>query len=393
MRKPSSSFDVAIVGGGAIGLSIAWRAAQRGLRVVLLERGELGGGTSCVAAGMLAPVSEASLTEQAVLQLGLASVQRYPDMVAELWSEAGSDPGYLPCGTLVLARDRDEAEALERELELRRRLGLTVQRLRQSEARAHVPALAPGFRLALHVEGDHAIDPRKLCSALAQAARRAGVELRAGVEVTALEVSPAGEVRGVRLASGEPVAAEQVVIAAGVWTGGIAGIPDSARVPIHPVKGQILRLRDPDGPGLLTQVLRMVGGYLVPRGDGRYVLGATMEERGFDTTVTAGAVFELLRDATEILPGVSELVIDELSAGLRPCTPDNAPALGPGAVPGLHWAVGHYRNGILLVPITAELLADALTGVAIPELAAPFSPERFGSRSDRVDGGGVRVGA
>jgi glycine oxidase len=143
------------------------------------------------------------------------------------------------------------------------------------------------------------------------------------------------------------------------------------------VKGQIMRLHDPAGPGLLTQVLRMADGYIVPRGDGRYVLGATMEERGFDTTVTAGAVFELLRDAAELVPGVSELVIDELSAGLRPATPDNAPALGPCSLPGLHWAVGHYRNGILLAPITGEALAASLSGEELPEPALACAPERF----------------
>ena len=185
-------------------------------------------------------------------------------------------------------------------------------------------------------------------------------------------------ITGLRLADGEAIAAEHVVIAAGPWSSSLDGIPAGARVPIHPIKGQILRLHDPSGPGLLTRVLRMTGGYLVPRGDGRYALGATMEDRGFDTTVTAGGVFELLRNAFELLPSVTELVIDELSAGLRPTTPDNAPAIGPGSIPGLHWAVGHYRHGILLTPITAELVAGALTGdqaaEAIPD---EFAPTRF----------------
>jgi glycine oxidase len=173
------------------------------------------------------------------------------------------------------------------------------------------------------------------------------------------------------------------VIAAGPWADALRGIPEAARVPIHPVKGQILRLHDPAGPGLLTRVLRMRTGYLVPRGDGRYVLGATMEERGFDTSVTAGAVYELLRDAGELLPGIGELVVDELSAGLRPATPDNAPAIGPAAgLEGLHWAVGHYRHGILLAPITAELVAGALVGGeagAHGEMADAFAPARFAS--------------
>jgi glycine oxidase len=226
-------------------------------------------------------------------------------------------------------------------------------------------------RLVLKVAGDHAVDPRKLTAALARAAREAGVELRVGADVAALEEG------AVRLGSGEHVAAEHVVIAAGAWSDGVDGIPEHARVPIHPVKGQILRLHDPAGPGLVGRVLRMAGGYLVPRGDGRYVLGATMEERGFDTTVTAGAMFEILRDASEVIPGVSEFVIDELIAGLRPATPDNTPAIGPSVVPGLHWAVGHYRNGILLSPITAEIVVAGLMGEELPEIALPFAPARF----------------
>jgi len=377
LRKPSSSFDVAVVGAGAVGLSVAWRAAQRGLRVVVLDRGAPGAGTSWVAAGMLAPVAEASRVEQILLRIGLAGARAYQSFVDELREATGLDPGYLPCGTLAVARDRDEAEALERELELRRDLGLAVKRLRPSEARTLEPALAPTLRLAVEFDGDHAIDPRKLTAALAAAVRSAGAELRTGADVVAVQTTSEGSVDGVRIADGEVVGAGQVVIAAGAWSAAIAGIPEHARVPVHPVKGQILRLHDPSGPGLLTRVARMVGGYLVPRGDGRYVLGATMEERGFDTSVTGGAVFELLRDAIELLPGVSELVIDELSAGLRPATPDNAPAIGPGAIPGLNWAVGHHRNGILLAPITDELLAATLAGEEPPALAAPFSPGRF----------------
>jgi glycine oxidase len=368
---------VAVIGGGVIGLATGWRAAQRGLRVVVLERGEPGAGTSWVAAGMLAPVTEASLVEQALLALGLASASAYPEFVHELRDVCGVDPGYLRCGTLVVARDRDEAEALERELDLRRRLGLAVERLRPSEARRLEPALAPALRLALDVPDDHAIDPRRLTAALAEAVLRSGGELRTGVTVEALDVSSSGRLDGVRLAGGESLRAEQVVIAAGSWSGLIAGIEEHARVPIHPVKGQILRMHDPAGPGLLARVLRLGGGYIVPRGDGRYVVGATTEERGFDTTVTAGAAFELLRDAIELLPGVGELELDEISAGLRPATPDNAPAIGPGAVPGLHWAVGHHRNGILLAPITAEIVVGALRGEPPPELALPFAPARF----------------
>jgi glycine oxidase len=333
---------------------------------------------------MLAPITEADPSEPAVLELGLASAAAYPAFAAELADATGHDPGYLACETLVVARDADEAGALERELELRRRLGLPVERLRASEARALEPALAPALRLALSVPDDHAIDPRELTAALAEAFRHAGGSLEAPATVSSLLVS-GDRVAGVVLAGGEPVHAEHVVVAAGVWSAQIAGLPTDARLPLRPVKGQIVFMHDPAGPGLLTRVLRMSDGYIVPRGDGRYVLGATMEERGFDTTVTAGALFSLLRDASELLPAVSELAIDEMSAGLRPATPDNAPAVGPGALPGLHWATGHYRNGILLAPITAELVVAEIAGNDVPErFRAAVSPQRFA---------GARVGA
>jgi glycine oxidase len=373
----SSSFDVAVVGAGVIGLAIGWRAAQRGLSVVVLERGEEPARqTSAVAAGMLAPISETLATELALMRLGLASVDAYPDFVAQLHDATGMDTGYLRCGTLLVARDGDEAEALARELALRESLGLGAHRLRASDARRLEPALAPTLRLALDVPDDHAIDPRKLTAALARALTSAGGELRTNAAVAELTTAD-GRVTGVRIADGEGVAAEQVVLAAGPWSSSLDGIPEGASIPVHPVKGQILRLHDPSGPGLLTRVVRFTGGYLVPRGDGRYVLGATMEERGFDTTVTAGAVFELLRDAFELVPSVSELVIDELSAGLRPATPDNAPAIGPSALPGLHWATGHFRHGVLLTPITAEMVVAGLTGEDPGELAAQFAPTRF----------------
>ncbi len=362
MSVPHKSFDVAVVGGGAIGLAIAWRAAQRGMRVGVFERDEFGAGSSRVAAGMIAPISEARATEQPLLELNLRSSHAYAGFVAELTEASGMDPGYVACGTVAVARDADDAEALQRELTMRQGLGLPVRRLLPSEARGLEPGLAPTLRLALEVPDDHAIDPRTLTPALVAAAAAAGVELHAGVVVR--EVMCSGErVQGLLLQDDERVIADQVVIAAGVWSDAVAGIPDEARVPVRPVKGQVMRLHDPAGPGLLTRALRIQGGfYVVPRGDGRYVLGATMEERGFDTTVTAGPLFDMLRDAIEVLPGLSELVIDELIAGLRPATSDNAPAIGQGSLRGLHWAVGHYRHGILLTPVTAEIAVEALLG-------------------------------
>jgi glycine oxidase len=370
----TASTGVVVIGGGVIGLAVAWRAAERGHAVCLLERGELGAGASHVAAGMLAPVTEADPGELALLELGLRSARAWPGFAAELAAASGADPGLYRCGALIVARDGDEAAALERELALRLELGLDVERVLPSAARRMEPALAPTLRLALAVPGDHAADPRALLLALTEAARRAGAQLRIGATVRSLRVD-GGRVSGVRLAGGELVAAEQVVVAAGAWSGAIEGVPDDARIPLRPVKGQILRLRDPRGPGLLERIVRFEGGYLVPRGDGRYVLGATMEERGFDTTVTAGALYELLRDAGELVPGIHELVVEETAAGLRPATPDNAPVLGAaGEVEGLVWATGHHRNGILLAPVTADIVAGVLDGNAGPPA---FGPGRF----------------
>jgi glycine oxidase len=376
-QRNMRAVDVAVIGGGVIGLAIAWRACARGLTVVVLERDRVGGGTSRHAAGMLAPIAEATPAEEPLLELGLTSAREYPSFARELADAAGlADVGYLRCGTLLVARDGDEAAALERGLELRRRHGLAVERLRASEARRLEPGLAPALRLALDVPDDHAVDPRALTAALATAIQRAGGEVRELTAAAGVELSDQ-RVTGVALADGSRLPAGDVVIAAGVWSGKLIGIPSSGQVPLRPVKGQIMRLHDPVGPGLLTRVIRMGPSYIVPRGDGRYVIGATQEERGFDTTVTAGAAFDLLRDAGELVPGVSELVIDEFTAGLRPGTPDNLPVIGPSALARLHWAVGHRRGGILLAPLTAELILRSIAGETLDPLAAAFSPARF----------------
>jgi glycine oxidase len=357
----SESYDVAVVGGGAIGLACAREAARRGARAVVVDSGEPGAWH--VAAGMLAPVSESEFGEGALLQLGRESFARYADFVAAL-----EDPGYRAVGTLVVARDRDEAEALDRLAAFRRSLDLPVERLLPSEARRREPALAPTVRLALDVETDHSIDPRKLVAAL-----RAGVDVRR-TRATGLTVS-GNRVTGVVCEDGR-LSAGAVVVAAGVHVARL-DMPDAVRVPVRPVKGQVLRLRDPNGPGLVERTIRGAEGYFVPRGDGRYVLGATMEERGWDVTPTAGGVYELLRDLSEVVPGVLELEIEELIAGLRPATPDNVPAIGPGALDGLVWATGHFRNGILLTPVTAYLVGRALAGEPLPDWAAPADPLRF----------------
>ena len=383
--------DVAIVGGGVIGLAVAWRARARGLSVTVLERGEIGRETSYVAAGMLAPVAEVEFGEagRAALELGLRSAELWPGFAAELERVSGAEVGLLRTGTLVLARDEDEARELERQIAFRESLGLRTIRLRGSEARAREPGLAPTVRLAFEAPDDHSVDPRFVLAALRRACEATGVRLREHAPVLRIECDGDGDgdgsgdgvrVTAVELEGGELVSAREVVIAAGPWSGALPGLPAHARVPVRPVKGQLLRLRDPAGPGLLERVARFEGGYLVPRADGRYVLGATVGERGFERHATAGGVYELLRDAHELVPGVSELAIEELCVGLRPGTPDNLPVVGRGgcgSLDGLTWATGHYRNGILLAPLTAELVAGALAGESSARFPAACRADRF----------------
>jgi glycine oxidase len=392
MAQRAQSPDVIIVGAGIIGLSVAWQACRRGLAVTVLEREEAGSGTSHVAAGMLAPVAEAEFGEagRRLLELGLRSADMWPVFAAELQAAAGVEVALLRTGTLLVARDEDEARELDRQAAFRDSLGLATSRLRPSEAREREPALAPTVRLALEASEDHSVDPRTVLAALRRACLDAGVDLRERTPVAGLQLDAAGRrLAGVALAGadhgGRFLAAPRVVIAAGAWSGRLDGLAADAQVPVRPVKGQILRLRDPAGPGLLGRVVRFGGGYLVPRSDGRIVLGATVEERGFELRPAVGGIYELLRDAHEVVPGVSELEIEELCVGLRPGTPDNVPVIGRGSLEGLMWATGHHRNGILLAPLTAALVVQMLAGEGAVEPPPPAcSPLRFAAADARA---------
>jgi glycine oxidase len=320
------------------------------MRVLVLEReADPGAGASGVAAGMLAPVTEAEFGEEPLLRLNLAGAELWPAFAAELAERSGLDTGYRSSGALVAAADRDDVEELRRLHSFQQSLGLDARWLSGRECRRLEPRLSPRVPGGILAHHDRQVEPRAVVRALRAAFESAGGELRCGVEV--------GD-----LAS---LDAEHVVLAAGCWSGAFG-------LPVRPVKGQILRLR---GGPLAERLVRTPRCYVVSRPDGEVVVGATVEERGFDTSVTADGVFRLLEAAREVLPDVVELEFVEAAARLRPGTPDNAPLIGEHE--GVVWATGHHRNGVLLAPITAAAVAGIVTGGAPPDAVEPFSPARF----------------
>lgn len=370
--------DVAIIGGGAIGLASAWRLAEAGHAVVVCDP-DPGAAATHASAGMIAPVSETHFGEEDLQRLNLAGAARWPGFANELEEATGAPSGYRTTGSLAVAFDNDDKRALDRLHEHQVALGLPVERVDPSACRRRVPLLSPRLRGGLWIEGDHQADNRQLTRTLVQAADTAGVT----IERTAVSALAAdgNRVEGVVLADGRRVPADVVVLAAGAWSGSIDGVPATAAPPVRPVKGQILRLRGPaDDPVLDTCIRGLVRGralYVVPRTDGRIVVGATQEEMGFDTRVTAEGVHDLLRDTIDLCPGLADLELVETTAGLRPGTPDNAPVVGASEIPGLIIATGHFRHGILLAPITADAVVELAAGRSAPPELGPFGPARF----------------
>jgi glycine oxidase len=373
------SFDAVVVGGGVIGLSCAWRLARRGARVAVLERGEPGSGATGVAAGMLAPVGELSFGEPELLELTLAAARMYPEFVAELEAATGEAAGYERLGALHVALDRDEAAQLRRVHELQRSLELEAEWLSPRRCRDLEPGLTPSFHGGVFAPGEAVVDPRALIEVLLAACTDEGVEVHAGAEVVD-GIFEGERLIGVRTSASDvakgqsdvqsPLArpldlefrAQEVVLASGAWSGSAGWLPEQARPPVRPVKGQILELSSRSEEPPARHILSSERVYLVPRADGRLVVGATVEEMGFETAVTAGGVHELLREAYRLLPDVAEMELVDASAGLRPGTPNNLPLVAPGAIEGLVLATGHYRNGILLAPLAAEAVAELLSG-------------------------------
>jgi glycine oxidase len=360
--------NVAVIGAGVIGLGIAWRLAQRGARVAVFDKSAAGSGATHAAAGMLAAHLEAEPREEHLVALNRASQQLWPAFAADL--EAASDMAVdlRTEGTLLLALTGDDQSRLKHVLAFQKSLGLPLEWLSTAEVRRREPHLTPTISGAIFSPQDHQVDNRAVAAALRVAALKAGVTLQENTEVERVVISD-NRVTGIGSA-GEIFPADIVVLAAGAWSRGIAGLPSAALPPVRPVKGQMLALRmDPQAP-LLSHVVWAPGAYLVPRKDGRLLIGATVEEKGFDPNLTAGGQLALLEATWRALPAIEELPIHEMWVGFRPGSRDDAPIIGESPVPGLIYATGHYRNGILLTPITAEAIAAlVMDGRADPRVA------------------------
>ena len=379
MSDPRNRYDkpdVIIVGAGVIGLGIAWRLAARGARVTVFDRGAAGRGASHAAAGMLAACAEAEPGEEALVVLGRASQAMWPAFAAELVQATGIDVELRQEGTLDVALTADDKAQVLHHFEFQKALGLPLEWLTAAETRRREPHLATTLAGAVWSPTDHQVDNRRLAAALLAAATGAGANVREHCEVREVAATT-GRVGGVILADGTLVKSDVVVIAAGAWSRGIGGLASELRPPVRPIKGQMLALRMDARAPLVSHVVWAPGVYLVPRRDGRLIVGATVEERGFDTALTAGGLLTLLESAWRAVPAIEELAIDEMWVGHRPGCRDDAPVIGPSQMPGLFHATGHHRNGILLAPITAGAVAGLILDGRCEAEVAPFGIGRF----------------
>ena len=377
VAKPKT---VAIIGAGVVGLGIAWRLAGRGVSVSVFDRGAAGAGATHAAAGMLAACAEAEPGEEALVALGRDSQARWPAFAEELKQASGIDVELRREGTLVIALTADDQARLFHHLEFQKKLDLPLQWISAAETRRREPHLAGKLAGAVFSPQDHQVDNRKLALALAAAAKAAGAGIHEHQPVAAIS-SQGRRVDGIVLADGTRHAADVVVLAAGAWSRGIAGsiadVAPQSLPPVRPIKGQMLALRMDKAAPLVSHVIWGPGIYLVPRLDGRLIIGATVEERGFDSTLTAGGLLTLLEAAWRAVPAIEELPIDEMWVGHRPGSRDDAPILGPGPLDGLVYATGHHRNGILLAPVTADSIARLVLDGTLDPAIRPFGIERF----------------
>ena len=325
---------------------------------------------------MLAAAVETEPGEEPLLPLTLESQRQWPEFARELEAATGVSAEYRGDGTLVVALTRDDAETLRHSYDFQRSLGLELKWLNALEARRLEPHLKPGIAAAVLSRGDHQVENRALTRALIAACRGAGVEVHEHCAVAEIGVA-GGRATGVETARGRE-GADVVVLAAGAWSREVGGIPAAYLPPVRPIKGQMLALRmDPAAPLLRHVVWLPRGGYLVPRNDGRLIVGGTVEERGFDTAITAGGLLALIEGAWRAVPAIEELPVAETWVGFRPGSRDDAPMLGPSGIDGLVVATGHHRNGILLTPVSAAVISAYILSGRLPEMALPFAPQRF----------------
>ncbi len=372
--------EICIIGGGVIGLGIGWQLAKMGVSVTIFERNIVGCGASWAAAGMLAPLAEAHTEEAALLELGCKSLALYPKWVDELEADADMSIGYRVEGTLIVGLDEDDTQQLHHLFDAQQNLGLDVNWLTGRRAREIEPVLSSRVTAAIHCATDYQVDNRLMLMALQRAFQRCGGVLYENTSVEKIVIYN-GIAIGAQTKNGIHES-DVFVLSAGCWSAQIGGIPDAMCPPVRPVKGQMLALQMEGGISIKT-VIRTVRAkyptsvYLVPREDNRLIVGATSEEMGFDTRLTAGGMFELLRGTWEIVPGIYELPILETWAGLRPGSRDNAPILGKTPIQNLIYATGHYRNGILLTPITAYEIANLIVTGETSHTIELFQLNRF----------------
>jgi glycine oxidase len=371
---------IIIIGGGVIGLGIGWKLAKAGAAVTIYERAQAGRAASWAAAGMLAPLAEAHSEEPELLKLGCQSLERYPQWVSELEIDAEMSIGYRVEGTLIVGLEPDDTHQLRHLYAAQQDLGLDVEWLTGREAREIESALSPRVTAALRCATDYQVDNRLMVQALQRAYQACDGVLHENSNIERIVIEN-GVATGVQTQDGFQTA-DVLILAAGCWSAQVKGLPDTIIPPVRPVKGQMLALQMEAGI-TVKNVIRTIRArystsvYLVPRTDGRLIVGATSEEMGFDTRLTAGGVFELLRGAWEAVPGVYELPLLETWTGLRPGSRDNAPILGETPIENLIYATGHYRNGILLTPITAYEVSKLILTGETSETIAPFRLDRF----------------
>jgi glycine oxidase len=372
------TLDVAIAGGGLIGGSIALELALAGLRVGVFEKGRPGEEASWAGAGILSPAPENPATIPLV-PLAKASMALYPSFVARVEEISGLDVGFRPVGTLQALFSRDAARELSTLIALQHGLGLRAEAISATDARELEPALSDDFEAAILRPDEASVDNRALTQAVLEAARKSGAEILSHAPVTGIW-REGSRCKGLSI-GGERVSAKFVVIAAGCFSADIGGIEPYA--PVRPAKGQMIALR---AAGLrIERVLWSEKIYLVPRNDGRILAGATVEYVGFDREVTAGGLEKILTSAIELAPGLARAKIEEMWAGLRPDSPDHLPILGPTELDGLLIATGHFRSGILLAPVTAQLIRELVTDQDVRVDWERFSPSRFAETSKNVN--------